>query len=69
METTDTVEMFLRSISIYNLMYDTLVDDGDSISFGNVKEKCYEKYGYDYNVTKEECVGRAKATWYRLEKL
>ena len=28
--------------------------------FGDVKQQCYDKYGDDYIVTKEECVGHVQ---------
>ena len=35
----------------------TFVGDGDSASFGTVKEACLNVYGNEYVVQKEECVG------------
>ena len=57
METASAVDMFLRSIETRSLKYGTFVGDGDTDCFGNVKEECYKKYGDQYIVTKEECVG------------
>ena len=53
METEGAVEMFSRSLAKYNLIYDVFVGDCDSSSFGNVKEKCFAKYGSLYEVVKE----------------
>ena len=60
METKGAVEMFLRSLEKYHLIYDDFVGDGESSSFGNVKEKCFAKYGSLYEVVKEEYVGHVQ---------
>ena len=57
METEGAVEMFLRSIDTRSLRYATFVGDGDTDCFGNVAEACSKKYGDQYVVKKEECVG------------
>ena len=39
------------------MKYVELIGDGDSGCFGSVKEACYQKYGDDHVVVKEEGVG------------
>ena len=60
MEAASAVEIFCRSISSRNLKYTTFVGDGDSSSYGRVKEALEEKFGPDYEVCKEECVGHVQ---------
>ena len=57
MEKEDAVEMFLRSLDKHNLRYTTYVGDGDSSSFGAVKEALQKKYGDKYPLEKEDCIG------------
>jgi len=57
MEKSAAIEMFLRSLDNYKLRYTTFIGDGDSSSFGEVKEALYEKYGDEYPIVKEDCVG------------
>ena len=47
----------MRSIKNQKLKYVTFVGDGDSASFGAVKDTCYQYYADEYIVEKEECVG------------
>ena len=56
MEATAAVEIFSRSISFRKLKYTTFVGDGDSSSYGQVKEALEEKFGSNYEIHKEECV-------------
>ena len=56
MEKEWAIEMFTRSIDKYNLCYTTYVGDGDSSSFGKVKEAVVEKYGEEYVIEKEDCI-------------
>ena len=49
--------MFLRSIEKYKLWYAVYVGDGDSSSFGEVKESLQDKYGDNCPMTKEDCQG------------
>ena len=52
--------MFLRSME-RQLIYNVFVgDDGDSCSFGRIKDACFDKYGDRYAVTKEECSGHVQ---------
>ena len=44
-------------VPLKRLKYTTFVGDGDSVSFGSVKEAFSDMYGDDYIVQKEECVG------------
>ena len=60
METEGAKSIFLRSISTRNLRYKTFVGDGDSSCFGVVAKACAEKYGDEYIVVKEECVGHVQ---------
>ena len=57
MEKVGTTDIFLRSVDKRNMKYVTFVGDGDSASFGTVKEACLNVYGNEYVVQKEECVG------------
>ena len=54
------VDIFSRSIETRNLEYTTFVGDGDSSSFGRVKEALEKKFGTGYEVKKEECVGHVQ---------
>ena len=60
MEAALATEMFGRSISECNLKYTTFVGDGDSSLYGRVKDAMFQKYGDEYIVTKEECVGHVQ---------
>ena len=60
MESEGAVNIFLRSIEKYRICYSTFVGDGDSSTYGDVKRACYDKYGNDYTVVKEECVGHVQ---------
>ena len=57
MEKQGAVDIFLRSIQTRKLKYTIFVGDGDSASFGSVKDACSDMYGDTYIVQKEECVG------------
>ena len=39
------------------MKYTTFVGDGDSSSFGRVKEALEQKFNAEYIIVKEECVG------------
>ena len=56
MEATAAVEIFSLGISLRKLKYTTFVGDGDSSSFGRVKEALEKKIGVEYVIVKEECV-------------
>ena len=60
METVAAVEIFSRSIEKRKLKYTTFVGDGNSSSFGRVKAALDEKFGPDYEIKKEECVGHVQ---------
>ena len=60
MEAVSAVDIFTRSIETRNLKYTTFVGDGDSSSFGRVKEALEKKFGERYVVKKEECVGHVQ---------
>lgn len=60
MEAVAAVEIFSRSIGSRQLKYTTFVGDGDSSSFGRVKQAMDDKFGSDYIVAKEECVGHVQ---------
>ena len=60
MERQGAIDIFLRSTEKYGLRYTTFVGDGDSSTYGDVKQHCYDKYGEVYCVTKEECVGHVQ---------
>ena len=57
MEKAGATEIFLRSIDSRGLKYCTFVGDGDTGTYGIVRDKCKQVYGDEYPVTKEECVG------------
>ena len=57
MERYAAVEMFTRSIEKHNLFYNIFVGDGDSSSFGAIVAAVIEKYGEEYVVEKEDCIG------------
>ena len=60
MEASAAVEMFGRSVEKLHLKYTTFVGDGDSSSFGRVREAMTAKFGDKYPVVKEECVGHVQ---------
>ena len=57
MEKDGAVEIFTRSVEKHNLRYTVYVGDGDSGSFGAVKEALADKFGDEYPITKEDCIG------------
>ena len=61
-EKAAAVEMFGQSISLHNLKYTTYVGDGNSSSFGEVCEAMKKKYGNNYLVLKENCMGHIRKT-------
>ena len=60
METSGACKIFLRSIEQRKLKYVLLVGDGDTGCFGAVSEACRKKFGDDYIVNKEECMGHVQ---------
>ena len=56
MEKAGATEIFLRSIDSRGLKYCTFVGDGDTGTYGTVRDKYKHVYGSEYPVTKEECV-------------
>ena len=57
MERDAAVEMFTQSIEKHNIFYSIFVGDGDSSSFGAVVAAVKEKYGDEYVMEKEDCIG------------
>ena len=57
MEKQGAVDIFLRSIQTRKLKYTIFGGDGDSASFGSVKDTSSDMYGDTYIVQKGECVG------------
>ena len=57
MEKEGAVEMFLRSIDKHKLKYAEYIGDGDTNSFGAVQQALVEKYGDQYQIDKEDCIG------------
>jgi len=57
MEKDAAVEMFLRSIAKHRLKYTVYIGDGDSSSYGVVADAVFQKYGPEYLVLKEDCIG------------
>ena len=60
METSGACKIFFRSIEQRKLKYVLLVGDGDTGCFRAVSEECQKKFGDDYIVNKEECVGHVQ---------
>ncbi|XP_065056243.1 uncharacterized protein LOC135684535 [Rhopilema esculentum] len=60
MEVDGAIEIFTRSIEKRFSKYTEFIGDGDSSTFGKVKEALQVKYGDDYSVLKEECVGHVQ---------
>ena len=57
MEKDAAVVMFLRSIEKHKLKYITYVGDGDSSSYGVVADAVFQRYGAEYVIMKEDCIG------------
>ena len=58
MEKEGAVAMFMRSIQKHNMRYTVYVGDGDSSSFGAVRDAVHAKFGDDgYPIEKEDCIG------------
>ena len=57
MERDAAVVMFTRSVEKRNLIYSVYVGDGDTNSFGAVSAALQEKFGDEYPITKEDCIG------------
>lgn len=56
MEVEGSIEMFLQSVQKHKLRYTTYVGYGDS-AFASVKKALIEKFGDQYPVEKEDCIG------------
>ena len=70
MEAVSAVDIFTRSIETRNLKYTTFVGDGDSSSFGWVKEALEKKFGARYEVKKRRmCWTCPEETWDSIEKV
>ena len=57
MEKDAAVTMFLRSVKLHGLMYTTYVGDGDSSAYAEAADAVFQKYGEQYLVLKEDCIG------------
>ena len=57
MEKDSAVLMFCRSLDKHKLRYTTFVGDGDTSAFAHVKNHLNEKYGDEYPIVKEDCIG------------
>ena len=57
MEKDGAVEIFTLSVEKHNLRYTVYVGDGVSGSFGAIKEALADKFGDEYPITKEDCIG------------
>ena len=57
MEKEGAVEMFVNSVTRRKLKYVEYVEDGDTNSFGAVAEALLEKFGDQYPIIKEDCIG------------
>ena len=60
MEAKGACKLCLRSIEQRNLKYTTMVGDGDTGCYSEVCNAVKEKFGDDYVVVKEECVGHVQ---------
>ena len=60
MEADGVFEMFLNPIDKHNLKYTMYVGDVDLTSFGCVSEVPEKKYGSDYPIKKEDCIGHVQ---------
>ena len=60
MEKDSAVEMFCRSVEKHNLRSTVHIGDGDTSSFGEVKEALYNKFQNDYPFKKEDCIGHVQ---------
>ena len=60
MEATAAVKIFSRSVKTRQLKYITFVGDGDSSSFGRVRDAMQKEFGDRYVIQKEECVGHVQ---------
>ena len=60
METKGACRLFLRSIEKRGLKYITMVGDGDTGCYSEVCNALREKFGIDYVVLKEDCVGQVQ---------
>lgn len=68
MEVTGVLEMFRRSVQLYDVYYTDYLGDGDSSAYKSVSEAM--PYGPDLLITKQECVGHVmKRMGTRLRKL
>ena len=57
MEKEGAITMFTRSIDKHNMRYTVYVGDGDTSSFGAVKNAVQAKFGDTYPIEKEDCIG------------
>ena len=57
MEKKGAVEIFLRSVETRRQLYKIFTGDGDTGSFGYVRDACLNRFGDMYSIQKEECVG------------
>ena len=60
MEKYLAVEMFCRSVEKHNLRYTVYTGDGNTSSFGQVKDALYNKFQHDYPVKKKDCIGHVQ---------
>ena len=62
MESAGAIELFRRSVSTNNLIYNEYFGDGDNSSFADVvASKPYEKYNIDPETL--ECIGHVQKKW------
>lgn len=62
MEASGAREIFLRSIDSRSLKYTTLIGDGDTGTFGKVRDDCLRIYGPSYTVVKVGCIPATEQT-------
>ena len=69
MEKEGAITMFTRSIDKHNMRYIVYVGDGDTSSFGAVKNAVQAKFGDTYPIEKEDCIGHIqKKGWVQLSE-
>ena len=57
MEKKGVIEMFTRLIEMFTRRYSVCVGDGNSSSFGDVKDALTAKHDDTYTIVNEDCIG------------
>ena len=66
MEVDGVLEMFKRSVEVYNVYYKNYIGDGDTKTFKCLKDSL--PYGEEFEITKLECVLHVKKRMYKRAK-